>query len=388
MTLIRLWIMTFLIGLAIVGCNQVVAPATSPDVSPTTPPPFATSTVMQPIGERTATSTGMELPASVSLTPIPAPTLARTSTATPVKEKAAIVLGEIDWIACLGWERDIWLINPTNGEKQRLTHLSRASSGPAWSPDGTKLVFGVGDYFDSEPGPIDLAIIDLITGDLSYVGLNYHEGSDLPKTRPYPIMTVGWPAWTMDGATIYYSITTDGLKRTWQLRQVHLDGGGEEDVPLVSDGFDYWWESSPAFSPDGRWLTYGLMLKNGVGLLPEEMEGNWGIWLADVSGDNAPWRIVDVLGKSAWSPDSTQIAYDSDSGTSGIFVVNIDGSNVRRLTDTGHYPTWSPNGQQIAFQKSNDDLLTSEVWLVNADGSSLHKLSDCAQPAWRPMQRQ
>jgi Tol biopolymer transport system component len=47
-----------------------------------------------------------------------------------------------------------------------------------------------------------------------------------------------------------------------------------------------------------------------------------------------------------WSPDGTQIAFESDrDGDSEIYVMNADGSNVRQLTDndtTERHPNWRP----------------------------------------------
>ncbi|NDJ60963.1 MAG: hypothetical protein GYB67_07550, partial [Chloroflexi bacterium] len=44
----------------------------------------------------------------------------------------------------------------------------------------------------------------------------------------------------------------------------------------------------------------------------------------------------------AWSPDGTQLAFESRrDGNFEIYVMNADGSNVRRLTDHPE-PDWSP----------------------------------------------
>ncbi len=49
---------------------------------------------------------------------------------------------------------------------------------------------------------------------------------------------------------------------------------------------------------------------------------------------------------SAWSPDGTKIAFNSDrDGNSEIYVMNADGSNPTRLTnnpDSDSNPSWSP----------------------------------------------
>jgi Tol biopolymer transport system component len=64
-------------------------------------------------------------------------------------------------------------------------------------------------------------------------------------------------------------------------------------------------------------------------------------------------------GGALWSPDGTKIALVSASGTSPnyssqICVMNADGSNQECLTPSGEnviYPAWSPDSTQIAFER-------------------------------------
>jgi Tol biopolymer transport system component len=71
----------------------------------------------------------------------------------------------------------------------------------------------------------------------------------------------------------------------------------------------------------------------------------------------------------AWSPDGTRLAFTSvtatrtSDGTSvnataDIYIINADGSGLRRLTNNSAYntaPTWSPDGTRIAFSRSTID---------------------------------
>ena len=60
----------------------------------------------------------------------------------------------------------------------------------------------------------------------------------------------------------------------------------------------------------------------------------------------------------AWSPDGTRLAFTSTrDGNSELYVMNRDGSGLRRLTNSpaiDSTPTWSPTGTQIAFTSDRD----------------------------------
>jgi TolB protein len=83
-----------------------------------------------------------------------------------------------------------------------------------------------------------------------------------------------------------------------------------------------------------------------------------------------PWVDVDMDIKHstpAWSPDGTQLAVWTDMvpvdnhsvkiSSNAIILVNADGSGYSRLTDSASnntFPSWSPDGQQIAFVSDRD----------------------------------
>jgi Tol biopolymer transport system component len=85
----------------------------------------------------------------------------------------------------------------------------------------------------------------------------------------------------------------------------------------------------------------------------------------------------------AWSPDGSKIAFASrNNATFGIYVINADGSGLRRLTrETALDPAWSPDGSTIAFADGR-------IWLVDATGASPERVLiadtrvSLREPAW------
>lgn len=78
-----------------------------------------------------------------------------------------------------------------------------------------------------------------------------------------------------------------------------------------------------------------------------------------------------------WSPDGSQIAFSSTrNGRGDIYIMNADGSNVRRLTHHSAVdadPTWSPDGTRIAFVSLRDGNV--EIYVVDAAGNNLQRLT-------------
>ena len=100
----------------------------------------------------------------------------------------------------------------------------------------------------------------------------------------------------------------------------------------------------------------------------------------------------------SWSPDGGSIAFaaenlgddEVDYWAQHIYVIDADGSNMRRITQGqvwDSYPSWSPDGQRIAYRSNRDG--NTEIYVMNADGSGSARLIDNADgvpssPAWAP----
>ncbi|HUS13746.1 MAG TPA: hypothetical protein VM536_01905 [Chloroflexia bacterium] len=127
-----------------------------------------------------------------------------------------------------------------------------------------------------------------------------------------------------------------------------------------------------------RWLLPGLL---GAGLLA--LLALW-VW------PKPPvYNAVDAF-NPAWSPDGRRIAFVSQrTGSPQVFVMNADGSDPTRLTQTRSTdfdPAWSPDGRRIAFASDRETTLLPELYVMNADGSGATRLTDRGswEPAWSP----
>jgi TolB protein len=118
------------------------------------------------------------------------------------------------------------------------------------------------------------------------------------------------------------------------------------------------------------------------------------IYVVNVDGSGLV-RLTDDPGADfdpSWSPDGGWIAYRHESGggddSAEIYVMNADGSHKRNLTrrpGQDHSPAWSPDGRRIAFASVRGGPLPS-IWVMNADGSNQKRMSRRSgeYPSWSP----
>jgi Tol biopolymer transport system component len=102
------------------------------------------------------------------------------------------------------------------------------------------------------------------------------------------------------------------------------------------------------------------------------------------------WLFPIELGQKMYepnlSPDGKKIVFQSwATGSGEICVMDVDGGNVVKLTNTGSYndyPSWSPDGTRIIFVSDRDG--NDEIYAMNADGTNQRRLTNTALADWWP----
>jgi len=144
-------------------------------------------------------------------------------------------------------------------------------------------------------------------------------------------------------------------------------------------------ESTPTLSPDGKNVVY-----------VREAGGRKVLYLLRVGGRNPVPLTADSTAddwQPAFSPDGERIAFRSEREGGGIFVMGSTGESVKRVTDSGYNPTWSPDGRELAVAEGSFFFPTDRgggvqrLWAVDLQTGrkrEVSRVADCMQPNWSP----
>ena len=116
-------------------------------------------------------------------------------------------------------------------------------------------------------------------------------------------------------------------------------------------------------------------------------EGKPEIYVMDIDGQNLR-RLTNNRDNDwwpSWSPDGKRIVFVSErDGNREIYVMDADGRNPQNLTNDHNedwYPSWSPDGKRIAFMSRRDGHIidfapTYEIYVMDADGGNPQNLTN------------
>jgi dipeptidyl aminopeptidase/acylaminoacyl peptidase len=165
-----------------------------------------------------------------------------------------------------------------------------------------------------------------------------------------------------------------------------MDSNGQNQTLLTPGGIGTG-DNGPTWSPGGTMIAFSRDMTASVESSVEDIY----VMQADGTGVRRLTSTSTDDYAPSWSPDGARLAFASNrAGNYEIYSMAIDGSDVRRLTNTSGYsegePSWSPDGKRIAFWSNRAG--NAEIYTMNVDGSGVTRLTNNAaadySPTWAP----
>jgi len=182
----------------------------------------------------------------------------------------------------------------------------------------------------------------------------------------------------------------------WALFRARGDNAGPSPRVLKQLTFADGLEVFPSLAPDGKSFAYVSAQSGNRDIYVQRVDGRTAVNITSdsPSDDSEP----------AFSADGSQLAFHSERNGGGIFVMGVTGESVRRLTDFGHNPSWSPDGKRIVVATERVELqprrrtqLSSKLFLIDTQTGASRTLlqapagapdfrngGDGVQPSWSP----
>jgi len=281
--------------------------------------------------------------------------------------------GRIAFVSRRDGDIEIYTMNSHGSDVRRLTEHPGADIAPAWSPDGSEIVFARGYGGDAT----EIWVMDTAGNLLRQLGGSYDH--------------VREPRWSPDGSQIVFVM---GGGTDAHLYLVPSDASGPPTQLTNTCGG----EAGPDWAPDGNTIVFHA---DPVGCSYDTADTH--LHLIDPDGSNLR-PLLDGEGQkihgsyARYSPDGTLTAFeryhrDPGGADCDIYIVNSDGSDVRPF-QVGPYddglPVWSPDGQTLAFMSSNRAATYVDIWVARLDDQArpiqltTDPASDIAWDWWGP----
>jgi Tol biopolymer transport system component len=250
----------------------------------------------------------------------------------------------------------LFVMNADGTGLRRLSSPDSAIEGHAWSPDGSLIAYT----------------------DRDSLWLVRPDGTRRLQLFARPAMRGLTLTWSPDGKAIAVQFDANGKEGTTakegttESYVVPTDGSAPHRIGTAT------WQE-PSWSPRGDRIAYG---------------SNGAIWTVRSDGSDVRpvarpphRRSGGYWGGPSWSSTGWRLAFRGGNSKDGryalIYVVNADGSGLRRLTKHGYNEygfRWSPDGRRILYGKEN----SRGIFVIGADGRHDRRITtdSPAQTVW------
>jgi Tol biopolymer transport system component len=229
----------------------------------------------------------------------------------------------------------------------------------------------------------------LVLGSVTLIGIGAVRavlpGSPIPTSVPPVVTSSPSPSALEPPADAVVFAQADSDSTDAQIEIAYVPASGGEVQALTRAWGEGAVAAQPRWSPDGSRIAFVMTTRRL--LTRSDWDGN--IYMMNADGSDVR-RLTEGLNSAspAWSPDGSQIVFVSNHGQQ-LVVMNADGSGPHVIASEREFyawPSWSPRGDRIAFQSGDFEYLA--IFTIASDGSSEVRLTDGlrleAYPAWAP----
>ncbi|MCL4394691.1 MAG: hypothetical protein M1482_07795 [Chloroflexi bacterium] len=269
---------------------------------------------------------------------------------------------------------EIYIMRADGSRQTRLTFDQKVNTHPAPSPDGKKIAFE-SERDDANYGTCGQNGTNCVV----HLYVINVDGSGLTQLTSGPGADMD-PAWSNDGTHIAFDSTRD---------DPHPDTCGQSGQPAcvrhvyvvgANGGTAVRLTNNPPENPTASNDNPNWSLDNGLIAFVSNRDGNAEIYVMNPDGSNLK-RLTNnsaADGHPSWSPDGSKLAFESNrDGNYQIYIMNADGSNQTRITnDTGQDrdPYYCPSCiDRVVFYSNRDGGYT--VYAMQADGTNIVRLT-------------
>ena len=285
----------------------------------------------------------------------------------------------------------LWVINADGSGERKLPHAKRSEAhNPDWSPDGSRIAF--------ERCSANNCEIWIVSADGTR---EKRLGPDCLRLPDDACRDRGTPAWSPDGKRIAFGqgskAVREGKLKFSEIFIMNADGSGARQVTRLTAGKPFAMDiNRPMWSPDGKQLVFEMQNfktadpPNRRALFVVNVDGSGLRQLTDwsMNGGDHP----------DWSPDGKLILFRSVSTANrhhgNLYTIHPDGTGLKRLTT---YPapktilsgSFSPDGKWITFSRFNESPYPA-IYVMQADGTRVRRVTQRTglyEPDWGPARR-
>lgn len=276
---------------------------------------------------------------------------------------------KIAFVSNRGGHKEIWEMDYDGANQHQLTHLGTISLTPRWSPDDSHIAFTCFEAYRK-----------IVSAQICMYSMLTNRVTSFPR---FP-GTNASPAWSPDGNQLAFMASMNGDP------EIYVSDTSGRNLHRLT--YSVAVSTSPTWNPKtGNQIIFvsdrgGLpdlfqMNSDGSSMQKIPMSAATGVAAADLP---ATGYVIDPT----WSPNGELIAFSwrRPAGNYDIYVMDLASHQLIELTrDSGQNerPSWAPDGRHIVFESTRSGSL--QVWSMLADGSEARQLTTTGRnesPNW------